>query len=1010
MIKNFLLKIIIGTLCSALIAPPDIQAFKQGSVSPTGSTLAPYTSYRIGPETESPELFSGDLLSNKHFVAAAMSVASFFLHDAGRPEILEKWISHNLSGIYKDWALLFEQDDIRVSSTTVTIPFTLKGKHRQARLSWSRNTFNIQVTEETDPITRETKSNKAAAIPDITPVQVSYSVLSAKDTEIRNEILAARDAGIDRVHLDYLDGRLTPGLKPFDCTWQIKKIADINIPMEVHMMAKNPGAATIEGFISAGLRPERDRVFIHYEGYDNPEAFLTAARLIKARGLGVGLVINPETQIEDIRHVIQSLGTDIDAVLLMAIIPGAGSRPFIKESMAKVGQLKELFESSGLAGKVRISTDGGLNEISLASIIESGTDEVISRTWLLKGGRSLAEKVATIKDLSRRFQEGAVLRHMMSAWGLSDYTYLVDAIAIFCNGNTTFTPEEITETITRMHGVTKVVINDERVIDIIYDDKVVRFHNNNVMPIEYLGLKDRCYYNGITMKIYQGNINNRTAGDYVLGISGSWHDSTVCLIKDGKVIAALEEERMTRIKHDGSLFPVHAIKKLLEYKGITWTDIKHIAFGWNFNLYVDTPHSKNPNDIFFNTMDARYAQARGIKPEDIIRRKSSERNKERFSVKKVQAFLDQMARTYGTSYEPRASFVSHTVSHAASAYYLSGFEDKVLTIALDGYGDVESGSVWVAEKGRMRELTRFTLPHSLGWVYCAITEYLGFKPSADEGQVMGFAPYGEPWNSAEMHRVTALRKIFAEYIKFDTATQKLAADPEYFYYGEMFEGKNRITKKFQDEMAKLGITPYKGSTKDLDPYSPEHRAYANLAYVLQERTQDIIGDIVRYYLRQNGTTRDIEKLALAGGVMLNILANGKLISDGLVYGENIFVQPAAGDSGTALGAALTVSAELYGDNVMTSMDHAFLGPDYSDPEIESALKACGLVKGVDYQEMNDEQIVAEAADKIQKAQPIAWFQGRSELGPRALGARSILLNLNDVQANNTANVIKGRQP
>ncbi|MFH1304810.1 MAG: ROK family protein, partial [Candidatus Omnitrophota bacterium] len=234
-------------------------------------------------------------------------------------------------------------------------------------------------------------------------------------------------------------------------------------------------------------------------------------------------------------------------------------------------------------------------------------------------------------------------------------------------------------------------------------------------------------------------------------------------------------------------------------------------------------------------------------------------------------------------------------------------------------------------------------------------------------------------------------------------------DPENYYYGEMLSGKNRITKSFQKKMDELGLKPFGRSAQSIDPQNPADRPYANLAYVLQERTSQVICDIVRHFFTENPLTKGTDKLALSGGVALNILSNGKLITEGLIYGENIFVQPAAGDSGVSIGSALTVARELYGQDVNVEMDHAQYGPEYSNEEIRKVLEKAGLVEGVDFRQVTDKELIYEAADLIGEAKAIAWFQGRSEVGPRALGARSILLNLSDVRANNTANIIKGRQ-
>lgn len=844
----------------------------------------------------------------------------------------------------------------------------------------------------------------------VNTVKVGFSVLSSKESNLSEEVKKAKSAGIDRIHVDYIDGKFTPGLTPFDSTNQISKIAIHDIPIEVHLMVDNPNERTIESLIRAGLKKGRDRINIHYEAFKGIDDLLLMFRFIHNQGFMAGLAINPETEIRTLKEPINLLRNYLDSVMVMSIIPGAGSRPFIEESTMKIKSIKKLLFSLGLYEKVKVISDGGLNEFSLKSIIEAGADELITRSWILREGAEFYDRLKTIRDLSKKFVESIQLKDMIKKWDLGVYKYLVDAIVSFCKGENIFAKEEIINSITHLKGVSSVRIDKNRVIDVWYNDKLLRFHKDSFTPIEHLGLKDSVRYDSISVKIYVGNVNNPVKGDYILGISGSWHDSTAALIKDGRIVAALEEERMSRIKHDTSLFPVKAIKKLFEYVGIGWENIKHISIGWNYNLYVDTPHSKNLNEEFFKKMDEEYCLKKGIEMNSLVRRDSCEKNKDRFDVGNVYSFLKEMKEYYKTLYEPRVSFVRHTKSHAASAYYLCGFSGKVLTVALDGYGDYETGSVWLGEDGEMKEVAQFNLPNSLGWVYATITEYLGFKPSFDEGQVMGFAPYGEPWNSREIDRVKAFQNLFKEHVYFDTEKQSLIVNPDLNYYGIMMEGTKRITKYLKDKLSDFGIPPRTNKDRELDPYNDKDRAYANLAYALQERTAQVLEEIVRFYLNGKNSGSKVDKLALAGGIALNILSNGKLITDGIIFGENLFVQPAAGDSGTSIGAALVVSKEIYHENVNHEMKHASYGPEYNNGEIESALINAGLKENIDYVKVEKGRLIDEASACIGKAKAIAWFQGRSEIGPRALGNRSILLNLNDVQANNTANIIKNRQP
>ena len=984
-------------------------------VSYNHDSLSPYSTVQK-PGNESPDIFEGDLISNRHFVYMSLAIGGYLVHGEGTLKSLSKWIKHHLEGESKRWADVIDLKSFLIKKQEVSFVVKYGSNRHRIFLSSANDSsskqqhFTLRVDELGHRITERPQPTEENEIDiDKKVIKVAFSVLASNIENIRQEVSDMIDAGIDAIHLDHLDGTFTPGLEPFDCRPQIATLQDIDIPKYVHLMVKEPSKTFIDTLIRAGLKKGSDQINIHIEAFEKRKDLYDIVKYTSESGYGVSLVINPETSISDIKDILQALEKELTSITVMSIIPGAGSRPFIRKSCEKVRELKQTITDLGFQRKLDVIIDGGVNETTFVPIIESGADEIITRTWILNSG-DYRKGISKIKNLSRLRNEELLLSHMFEKWKFEDYEPIVDAIALFTKGNSVFTEEEIKKTIERLRGVLYVSISEDKVVDVFYKEKLIRFHSDDVIPIENLGLADRTYYNGINVKIYTGNVVNEPRGEYILGLSASWHDSTAVLIKNGKIVSALEEERMTRKKHDSSLFPVNAVRKLLQDEGISWTDIKHIALGWNFNLYVDTPHSVNKNRGFFEKMDNEYAGKTGISPDEVIRRGSAERNHNNFQVEKIYAFLHDMAEEYGTEYEPKVSFVNHTRSHASSAYFPSGFDGKVLTVALDGYGDFETGSVWLGEDGKMKEITRFKLPHSLGWMWATVTEYLGFKPTSDEGQVMGFAPYGEPWDSEETIRVQELRKIFKDFIWFDKTTESLISNPENYYYGEMVEGRERITKTFQEKLARLGIVPYKKKVKDLDPNSKEDRPYANLAYVLQERTNEVVADIIRFYMKEKEETKGVEKLALAGGIALNILSNGKLISDNIVLGENLFVQPAAGDSGTSIGAALSVAREIYGDDVDTEMDSALYGPEYSEDEIETALKEYGLVEGEDYFLLSDEEVCLQAASLIKDAKAIAWFQGRSEVGPRALGARSILLNLNDVNANNTANIIKGRQP
>ena len=837
---------------------------------------------------------------------------------------------------------------------------------------------------------------------------ILYSILSAEDDALEKEVRAAQWAGVDAIHVDYLDGLLTPDSMAFDCTGQIRRIASIDIPMQVHCMSYEPDMVLIEKLIGAGLKPGRDAVLIHYEAFRTTDALRNIVARIKENGLQVGLVINPNTPLTVLDGFTDILGKGIDSITVMAIVPGAGRRPYIPGTSQKVAALRRLLREKNLS-HVTIQTDGGINPSTVERLVTSGISAFVTRTWLLEPKGGLQEKVARVGGMSRRaFGEHLAVMQMLAQYGLDVSGEMVERVIDFCNGINAFTADEITTSLRSLAGGRDVLINKERVVDVLFERRLLRFHKKEIIPIEHMGLQDRAYVRHIAVKVYEGAALPGGQAGYILGISGSWHDATAVLFKDGKMISAVEEERISRTKHDTSPFPVHATHRLLREEGITLKDISHIAIGWNFNIYVDTPHSPAPNDEFFRAMDEAFASRKGVSPESLIRRNVPEKNKARFSIGNLEAFLNELGDYYDTSYRPRVSFVRHHLAHAASAYYPCGFAEDVLTVTLDGYGDTETGTIWIGKDGELDEVARFELPNSLGWVWAAMTEYLGFRPTFAEGEVMGFAPYGMPRDAIEAERVNELRKIFSKHIHFDSEQGMLIADPECLYYGKIMDGKIRITESFARELATL-VPPCTKSSKDIDPLSPTDRPYANLAFVLQEMTEQVVTSVVRYYFETHPRTKGLRKLALAGGIALNILANGRILFVGLVKGEDIFVQPASSDAGTAIGAALVVAKEIYGQAVNFKMEHAFYGPDYSDEAIEKSLKSFGLQEGRDYHRADDVQLVEEAARCIQCREPIAWFQGRSEIGPRALGNRSILLNILDDAANNSANIIKGRQ-
>jgi len=531
--------------------------------------------------------------------------------------------------------------------------------------------------------------------------------------------------------------------------------------------------------------------------------------------------------------------------------------------------------------------------------------------------------------------------------------------------------------------------------------------------LEELGLVDRVRIGRFCVSGYCldawriGREELAATSGVVLGVSGSWHDSAAVLMRNGRVLAALEEERMTRVKHDGSQFPVNAILRLLSVTGLRWSDIDHVAVGWDYNQFVETPHGGAPAVRMFERLHADYVRARRLRACDMQRRDVLERNCARFQPSAVKGFLEAMARDLRTAHMPRVSFVRHHWAHAASAWYASGFDEPSLVVTIDGYGDTETTTVWLGKDNELRLLESIPLPHSLGWVYSSITEYLGFQPLNSEGEVMGLAPYGVPRTPDEAELGRDLRAFMGEFVQL-APRGLFRVNPEYVYFGEFSHGRKRVSQALIDRLGRL-VPPALGPGRKLDPDLPAHRKYAILAWALQQRTEEAIVHLVRHFLRHDGRVLGARAVALAGGVALNIDVNRRLIAEGLVAPERLFVQPAAGDAGVAMGAAMVVSREVYGANRSYQMRSADLGPEYPDSEIQAALESHRLRSGDDYELLaNNEAIISRVADMLSRNRVVAWFQGRSEFGPRALGKRSILLNPTDPHANEIANVVKRR--
>ncbi|MDH3537226.1 MAG: carbamoyltransferase [Gammaproteobacteria bacterium] len=432
----------------------------------------------------------------------------------------------------------------------------------------------------------------------------------------------------------------------------------------------------------------------------------------------------------------------------------------------------------------------------------------------------------------------------------------------------------------------------------------------------------------------------------ILGISAYYHDSAAALVVDGEIVAAAQEERFTRKKHDAG-FPGHAIEYCLGEAHIEIGDLDHIIFYdkplIKFERLLETYFAFAPFGFksFLSSMPVWLREKLFLKP--TLR-------------KELAAIQDDK----GTTDLPPMMFNAHHKSHAASAFYPSPYE-KAAILCLDGVGEWATSTVWQGDGNSLELLWEIDFPHSLGLLYSAFTYYTGFKVNSGEYKLMGLAPYGEP------RYVDTIRDNLLD-IK-DDGSYRLNMD--YFDYATGLTMTNA-------EFDKLFGSPPR------PPESEITQREMDLARSIQAVTEEIVLKIANNVHQETGN----EYLCLAGGVALNCVANGRLQREGPF--KDIWIQPAAGDAGGALGAALSVWHEFLDNprkvNTEDSMQGAYLGPRYQDDEIRSYLDSVNA----HYSKMKDEDLMTRLSDILASEHVVGWFQGRMEFGPRSLGGRSIL--------------------
>jgi len=425
---------------------------------------------------------------------------------------------------------------------------------------------------------------------------------------------------------------------------------------------------------------------------------------------------------------------------------------------------------------------------------------------------------------------------------------------------------------------------------------------------------------------------------YILGISAFYHDSAACLICDGEIIAAAQEERFTRKKHDYR-FPTNAVNFCLNFSHISIDDIEIIAF-------YDKPFLK------FERLLETYITFAPVGIKSFIKAMP-------IWIKQKLWLKEQIKNELG--FEGKILFPEHHESHAASAFFASPFERAAILTA-DAVGEWTTSSFGVGIKNKLKIIADIKFPHSLGLLYSAFTYYTGFKVNSGEYKVMGLAPYGEP---------KYVNLIFNELINLkDDGSFKM--NMEYFNYAAGLTMTNRKFNKL------FGGPPRK-------PESKLTQRDMDLARSVQDVTEEIILRMAKHIKKET----DEQYLTLAGGVALNCVANGKILREKIF--DDIWIQPAAGDAGGALGAALFtwyqyLNNDRAADGKSDFQKGSYLGPEYFNDEILKFLNG----NNIKFKKLKDEDVTKITADLIAEEKIIGWFQGRMEFGPRALGARSII--------------------
>ena len=431
---------------------------------------------------------------------------------------------------------------------------------------------------------------------------------------------------------------------------------------------------------------------------------------------------------------------------------------------------------------------------------------------------------------------------------------------------------------------------------------------------------------------------------FILGISAFYHDSAACIIKDGEIVAAVQEERFTRKKHDSS-YPFNAIQFVLDYVNLKLSQIDQIVF-------YEKPFLKFERllETYVAFAPKGYSQFHKSMP-IWLKEKLFQKN-----------FLFNELKKHDKNFKSDKNifFSDHHLSHASSAFFPSPFEEAIVLTA-DGVGEWASTTVAIGKANELEIKKEIHFPHSLGLLYSAFTYYIGFKVNSGEYKLMGLAPYGEPIYQEKIKKIIDIKE-----------DGSFRLDQKYFNYA------TGLTMTNENFHILFGHSPRNPIKEEITQF------HMDIAASIQKVTEDIIIKLAKSLRNEY----KIKNLCLAGGVALNCVANGKILEEKIF--DNIWVQPAAGDAGGSLGAALALWHLEQNNprkvNPNDDMQGSYLGPKYSQNEIQNELDKIGAV----YKIKDEEDLLNQTADDLSIGEAIGWFQGRMEFGPRALGNRSIL--------------------